>query len=91
MRVKDQRPVSSPRPDWVPLGHAVRWIPYRPNYSTLFRWSTTGSKGIVLRTQRVGSRRFTTRAWVEEFLAACNEYVVPSAREADQELASEGL
>jgi len=40
----------------------------RIHKSTLFRWATRGSGGVVLRTSRLGSGRFTCDAWVSEFM-----------------------
>jgi hypothetical protein len=40
---------------------------------TIFRWTHQGLGGIVLKTAWRGGRRYSTSAWVEEFLNRVNE------------------
>lgn len=59
--------------DLRPLACYARRLPSsrpgkRIHKSTLFRWATRGSGGVVLRTSRLGSGRFTCDAWVSEFM-----------------------
>lgn len=56
--------------DYISLTAAARTLPGTPSPTTIWRWMTTGISGVKLRTIRVGRTRFTTRAWLEEFLAA---------------------
>lgn len=58
----------------LPLVEAVeRATGLRPHLSTTIRWSTRGSAGIRLQTQVVGSRRFTTVPWVQQYIHAVTE------------------
>jgi hypothetical protein len=48
------------------------WLPARRKDSklapsTLWRWRTTGVKGVILRTARMGSMWCTTEEWLKEF------------------------
>ena len=36
--------------------------------STLWRWATRGSRGVVLRVVRVGGNVYTSPAWLSEFI-----------------------
>ena len=38
--------------------------------STLWRWARRGSRGVVLRTVRVGGNVYTSPAWLSEFVTA---------------------
>jgi len=40
----------------------------RIHKSTLFRWATKGSRGVKLRTERLGAGRYTCDADVAEFM-----------------------
>ncbi len=40
------------------------------SYITTFRWATSGNAGIILKNEWVGGRRYTCRAWLNEFLSA---------------------
>ena len=42
----------------------------RPSSSTCWRWAMRGVRGCRLNTQIVGGTLYTTKTWVEEFLAA---------------------
>jgi hypothetical protein len=59
-------------PDLIPFGEAPAHIPGRPNYITLWRWSTFGLSGVKLPTVMVGGRRFVSLAAIEKFLADVN-------------------
>jgi Protein of unknown function (DUF1580) len=47
-------------------------VPFRPNVSTIWRWSSRGVGGIKLTTIRVGGRRYVTRRALDEFLCQLN-------------------
>ncbi len=49
---------------------AAKIIPGRPHRNTIQRWMTRGYDGVVLRSFRLGGKRFTTVEAVEEFVAA---------------------
>jgi len=44
----------------------------KPHHTTLQRWATVGVNGVVLRTVKVGARRFIPLAALDEFIAALN-------------------
>lgn len=56
----------------ITLTQAARETPGRPHLSTIHRWRLRGVRGVRLRTELVGGRRFTTRRWLREFRAACS-------------------
>ena len=71
--------------DLRPLaGYARRLPSSRPgkriHKSTLFRWATRGARGVVLRTSRLGSGRYTCDAWVAEFMDRLTCVDVPPDR-----------
>jgi hypothetical protein len=43
-----------------------------PHVATIWRWATSGVRGVKLRTWKVGGRSYTTPFAVREFLAALN-------------------
>lgn len=56
--------------EYLTLAEACRLLPGKPSPSALWRWYTRGSHGVVLKTIKVGRERFTTEAWLSEFVAA---------------------
>lgn len=69
--------------DYIPLDHAPAYIPGRPHRATPWRWATRGltRHGQIIRLQTVmaGGRRYTTVAWIAEFLSRCNGEPSPTA------------
>lgn len=61
---------------YIALDDAPRHIPGRPHRSTPWRWASRGvmrhGQAVRLMTIIVGGRRMTTRAWIDDFLAALN-------------------
>jgi len=62
---------------YIPMDQAPAHFPgKRVHRATVWRWHLTGlhrhGQVIRLRTVTVGSRRYTTQAWIDEFLRACN-------------------
>lgn len=57
------------REELLSLAQAARLIPSRPHVSTLWRWCGRGVRGVRLRTVIVGGRRYTTAAYVADFVA----------------------
>lgn len=49
---------------------AAKLLPGRPNVATLWRWRTTGVRGVKLATILYGGRRFTSREALSRFIAA---------------------
>lgn len=65
---------TPPLTDLIPLHRARDLFGFRaPSVPTLYRWTTTGVRGVRLRTWQVGSVRCTTRAAVEEFVGTLTE------------------
>jgi hypothetical protein len=57
----------------VSFAEAARLLPRRRGgarcaTSTIWRWSTRGSRGVVLRVVRVGGHVYTSPAWLSEFI-----------------------
>lgn len=51
---------------------ANKWVPTRPNVSTVWRWVTRGVRGEKLESVRVGGVVCTSRQAIERFLARLN-------------------
>jgi hypothetical protein len=58
---------------FIPLAEAAKQIPGRPHVSTCHRWAVKGVNGVKLETKRVGNRRFTTQAAIDEFIEELNK------------------
>jgi Protein of unknown function (DUF1580) len=59
----------------VPLAELAKLLPCRRNgkpthVGSLYRWSSSGSRGVILRTIQVGATRCCTHEWMNEFLEA---------------------
>lgn len=56
----------------IPLSDVRNHLPggWRPDLSTIWRWTLRGCRGVKLRTVLVGGRRFVETAALEEFIAA---------------------
>jgi hypothetical protein len=59
----------------LPLREAAALFPSRRkgtrvNIATLWRWMTTGTRGVVLETVRVGNQNYTTEQAIRDFIAA---------------------
>lgn len=68
----------------LPLREAADLFPRRRkgtkvNIATLWRWMTTGSRGVVLETVRVGSQNYTTEQAIRDFIAAQSQPTAVSA------------
>lgn len=61
----------------VPLKELAKSLPKRngkaPAISTLWRWSTTGVRGVVLQTVLVGGQRYSSPEVFRRFVAAGNQ------------------
>lgn len=79
----------------VTLAEAARSLPGRPSIPTLWRWCTTGVRGVRLGHVRLGRRIYTSMEALNDFanacaLAATNRSACP-AREATMFLDQEGF
>lgn len=52
------------------LPDAAKILPGRPHVATLFRWHKRGVRGVRLATVLIAGRRYTSRAALDEFVAA---------------------
>jgi hypothetical protein len=64
--------------DYIPLTQVAAELPRcragrKASISKVYRWTTTGCRGIILRSEQIGATRCTTRAWLSEFFAALTE------------------
>lgn len=57
----------------ISLTEAAKLCPGRPHMATLWRWATSGCRGVKLITVVMGSRRYTSRESLERFLEATTE------------------
>jgi hypothetical protein len=58
--------------EYLSLAAASRLLPSRPHLSTVWRWCLRGIRGVKLRTVIVGGRRYTTREYLNDFVAHLN-------------------
>lgn len=71
------------QPKFLPVATAVeKAVGHRPNPTTCWRWYTSGSRGVVLKTWMVGGRRMSTVAAVNEFIEQRTESASPSIQRA---------
>jgi hypothetical protein len=48
------------------------------NVSTVYRWTSDGCRGIKLQSLVIGTKRFTTKQWLLEFLRGLNGQTAPT-------------
>lgn len=67
---------DDPDSELIALNDASQLLPNRPHRATIWRWALQGirhrGETIKLATIAVGGRRYTTKANIDRFLAACN-------------------
>ncbi len=92
---------------YIPLSNAAREFPNRPHSATVIRWAMVGVKvgdareRVKLGSTKIGGRRYTSRADIDEFLARLNASAAKAgpvtrrrARDmarAEQEMDAEGI
>jgi hypothetical protein len=64
--------------DMLTLTEAIAYIPTHPDIKTLYAWTYTGCKGVVLETITVGSKRCTSKQALQRFYEKLND---PQRRE----------
>lgn len=52
------------------MTQAAKLLPGRPDVATLWRWRTSGCRGIKLESILFGGRRYTSREALSRFIAA---------------------
>ncbi|MCP4248843.1 MAG: DUF1580 domain-containing protein [bacterium] len=61
-------------PQLIPIGKARKYIPSRPDLSTIYRWITNGVHGgVKLEVAKCGGRTFTTREAIADFIDRCTK------------------
>lgn len=66
-------PIDVKTEETVPLSKSGHLFPNpKPRRTALWRWAMKGSRGVVLETVLVGTRRMTSQGAVDRFLAATN-------------------
>ncbi|MBU0641351.1 MAG: DUF1580 domain-containing protein [Planctomycetes bacterium] len=58
----------------IPLSHAARVVNRSrpPHVATLWRWATTGVRGVILESVLLGGTRHTSKEAVQRFVVALN-------------------
>jgi len=66
---------------YLTLSQAAALLPGKPHISTMHRWRLRGVRGVKLRTQLIGGRRYTKPQWLDEFFEALDDNdSAPSAK-----------
>lgn len=63
--------------DLIPIREVSSFFPRPPSQQTIWRWTTTGVRGVVLKSLVVGATRYTSPAWIEEFIHQQNSSPPP--------------
>jgi hypothetical protein len=58
---------------YISLKEAAKRFPGHPHASTVARWALTGSRGVKLKSTRVGRRLFFTEEAIDKFLTELNK------------------
>jgi hypothetical protein len=61
------------REELLSLAQAAERLPNHPHISSVWRWCLRGIRGVRLKTILVGGRRYTTVAYLEEFVRHLTE------------------
>lgn len=72
---------------YIALTEVQKILNRKIHLNTVHRWCLSGVRGHRLRSQIVGGRRFTTAAWVREFIAALNDQPAPPRQRPDLDAA----
>jgi hypothetical protein len=54
---------------YLSLAQAAKRFPIPVSLPTTWRWAIKGVRGVKLKTQVIGGRRFTKNEWIEDFVA----------------------
>ena len=74
--------------DVLSLSEAAKALPGKISTSTIWRWATSGQRGIRLDSLRIGGRLYTSRRALQSFCEAVSQRVVvekPHYRDANAE------
>ena len=61
--------------DLIPIREASSFFPHPPSQQTIWRWTTKGVRGVVLKSLVVGATRFTCATWIDDFIQQQNASV----------------
>jgi hypothetical protein len=89
--------------EYLPLEDAAKFVHRRygkkkPHVNTLARWCIYGLQGRTLKSIKVGSKRMTTKEWIDRFFQAGGDQATAArqeesdrARQAADELSKQGI
>lgn len=60
-------------PDVLSLSEAAEALPGKISTSTIWRWATSGQRGILLDSLRIGGRIYTSRSALQNFCEAVSK------------------
>ena len=63
-------------PDILSLAEAAKALPGKVAVSTVWRWATTGQRGVRLDSLRIGGRIYTSRRALQSFCEAVSDRAV---------------
>ena len=69
--------------EFVPIADVPKFVPGRPHRATIFRWWQRGVRGVRLRTELCGGRRFVRLGELQQFLAATADAGDPRPPQSD--------
>jgi hypothetical protein len=91
-------PINTRIEELISLADAARLLPARrrgkkPHISCLYRWTTTGCRGVVLESVMVGGTRCTSREALTRFIAAlsCRDFAREQTFQGGVEQLEQGL
>lgn len=58
--------------DLIPIREVSSLFPRSPSQQTIWRWTTKGVRGVLLKSLVVGATRYTCPAWIDEFVQQQN-------------------
>lgn len=75
-------------PDVLSLSEAAEVLPGKISTSTIWRWATSGQRGILLDSLRIGGRIYTTRRALQSFCEAVSKRQLMKPRPRQTRLAA---
>jgi len=69
---------------YILLSKSGRLLSTGPSPATMWRWSLKGIDGVKLKTYKIGGRRYTTAADLENFVARLNGPTSPGVATPDR-------
>ena len=56
----------------IPIRKVSSFFPRPPSHQTIWRWTTTGVRGVVLKYVAIGGTRYTSQDWINDFIRQQN-------------------